>query len=55
MMRSVTVADKRRHSGTFYDVDDSEDKQPMCGSPTKSLLISSLFRIIVCSMCNVLN
>ena len=37
VMRSVSVADKRRHSGTYYELDGAEDKaDSICGSPTKS-------------------
>jgi len=37
VMQPVIVADKRRHSGTYYELDSVEDKvDSICGSPTKS-------------------
>ena len=51
-MRSVAVADKRRHSGTYFDMSESEDKPSMCGSPTKSeKLISTNLLCIICITC----
>ena len=48
VMRSVSVADKRRHSGTYYELDSAEDKtDSMCGSPTKSEHPYSIVRIML--------